>query len=881
LLGLRGPLSTLIRNLLWLLAFNAIYLGIFAFVPRTFGSIVYSGLFNTTVCSTLLHQLPYFYSENSTDVTFLSMISDLKEESARVNTTFRLPDLATVTLGYLSIALVIVLVRYGWIFTHKIRNRLISEGGDAGMEREQGDGGAVFGNNRLRHERVRDVMHFGGGFDDRDPMEPPEAAASVVVTMALDATVAVVKVGILLFLKMFLLPLLLGLWLDTSTMSLFGNTLSDRILYAGRDLFSFILLHWVAGITFMLLVTVFLLQLREVAHPDLLARLIRPQEPQPDLLGNLMHESVSTHMKRLFLSLAIYAPLLTILVAVPVTIFVASGLSNYVPFFQLHFWHLVVPQMQIPLELIIFHLTMLALLEKYKNTIGELQHHWLVFMCRRMGLTDHILPQSIDKFKLIGTKEIFAPKDGSASTRVDQVDPFWYELAKKDSDLDDFILSNIEKASSGTPTFLEGESKPNGEKVLSKFVNYILLPQQATVDSNLGMSRTGSQNLLATKIGRYRLCVRDASVIEFWGEVPGKEVARPPEGWDDLGAGGAYVQGRWAWGKERRSIVEGSVAQRTPFRATERQRRPFLLMLKVTVLLFFSWVAITITVLGIVSAPLAVGRSIYFLFRVPQDYVHDPLAFCIGGCLFFPMASTLLSTFTADRDDIGLFARLARWASRFHLPPTQKFVVFMESMLLWFAAAPMALGVSYELIAVKRGQWYSGDEELVDIKSLCLCWMVGTVVLNSWAFLAYFSVFTREFWANIGNGILEPPPDENDGGFDRARARQNGLEAQGVNGEPQLERLLDHQRLWQGKEGRVARFFKVWKAVFFEWEWDAIDHVVLLGDFALPISKQSVAALVGSSFSFLTLVYVSEACLEVEGAAIISKCFGQVVLCDC
>lgn len=63
------------------------------------------------------------------------------------------------------------------------------------------------------------------------------------------------KVGVLLFLKMFLLPVLLGIWLDGSSMELFGSNADDMILFAGRDLFSFILLHWVAGITFMLLVT--------------------------------------------------------------------------------------------------------------------------------------------------------------------------------------------------------------------------------------------------------------------------------------------------------------------------------------------------------------------------------------------------------------------------------------------------------------------------------------------------------------------------------------------------------------------------------------------------------------------------------------------------
>lgn len=58
------------------------------------------------------------------------------------------------------------------------------------------------------------------------------------------------------------------------------------------------------GITFMLFVTVSVLQLREVVHPDLLSLIIRPQEPHPDLLGSLLQESGKTHARRMFMSLA-------------------------------------------------------------------------------------------------------------------------------------------------------------------------------------------------------------------------------------------------------------------------------------------------------------------------------------------------------------------------------------------------------------------------------------------------------------------------------------------------------------------------------------------------------------------------------------------------
>jgi E3 ubiquitin-protein ligase MARCH6 len=833
LLGLRGPLSTLVRNLLWLLAFNATYLGIFAFVPKAVGSAVYSGVLNTTVFDKLLKTIPYVHSENEDDATLLNIISSLNAESIGRDTTFRLPDITIMTLGYFSIAAMIVMMRFFWVFSQKFRQRLSVD--------EQRPG-------RSPNARLGDAIRRVRQVNERDELEE----AGTTVEVALDATVAVVKVGILLFLKMFMLPLMLGLWLDVSTMPLFGHTVSRRIEFAGGDIFAFMLLHWVAGITFMLLVTVFLLQLREVAHPDLLAGVIRPQEPQPDLLGNLMHETVGTHMKRMFLSLGIYGPLLTIHVYLPVKIFAATGLGDTFTFFHLKFWHMVMPQLQIPFELVIFHLSMLALLERYKNSIGGLQHSWMVFMCKHMDLTAHILPHNVDKFQLAGTREIFVTGNEDET----KVDPFWYELAAREKYIDYFVESNIDKPKATTTTFA-GESKSNGERVLDSSLGFIHLPENLVADDG--------EYLLPAKRGRF--CLRRVEgnddtppQIEFWEEVRGDEIPRPPEGWDDLGAGGAYVQGRWAWGKERRSVIEGSVAQRTPFRVSKNHRRPLGLLLKVAALLFLSWVAITFAIVGLAGAPLAVGRSFYYLFRIPEKYIHDPLAFCIGSSVLFPVMALLIKNM---KDVVGSPAKNFReWLSRFHLPPARKLVVFLESVVLWNAVSPLALGATYELVVVKTSKWFEEKEPLVDAKSILLCWLVGTVVLNIWAFDSYNNFFTRDFWANFWNAVVDPPEENVAGNV--ANEDENDGTADNANGS------------WQGKTGRVARFFSIWRSVLLKWEWDTVDRVALLDDFARPITRQVASALVGSSLSWQFAIYLAPLVLQVEKGGFVLPFFGLV-----
>ena len=305
LLGLRGPISSLVRNLLWLLVFNTVYLGFFAFIPKTIGSVVYSNLLNTTFFDDAVNLLPLIHTENETTISVKTIVSKINQESNDENTIFRLPDFSAVNLGYLFCAGVVIMLRFGWILFQKFRrNRTNIEATPPApaVGRDADPVGAAALDDEA--ERLANVIRDNDGHPGlEDDLANQGIAMSEAIGLVLDSTVAVVKVGILLFLKMFLLPVLLGIWLDRSSMELFGSNSEGRILYAGKDLFSFILLHWVCGITFMLLVTVSVLQLREVAHPDLLKNMIRPQEPQPNLLGNLMHESVLTQTKRMLLSL--------------------------------------------------------------------------------------------------------------------------------------------------------------------------------------------------------------------------------------------------------------------------------------------------------------------------------------------------------------------------------------------------------------------------------------------------------------------------------------------------------------------------------------------------------------------------------------------------
>jgi len=138
--------------------------------------------------------------------------------------------------------------------------------------------------------------------------------------------------------------------------------------------------------------TISVLQLREVLHPDFLAKIIRPQEPHMDLINSLVHEGGLLHIRRIAVSCVVYLMLMMLFLVVPVLILRQSCvLLNMDPTFHLKFWY-IVPEVQIPLELLVLHVSFLAVLDKRKDLIGRLQHLWLVQVSNYMGATRYLIP---------------------------------------------------------------------------------------------------------------------------------------------------------------------------------------------------------------------------------------------------------------------------------------------------------------------------------------------------------------------------------------------------------------------------------------------------------------------------------------------------------
>jgi E3 ubiquitin-protein ligase MARCH6 len=387
-----------------------------------------------------------------------------------------------------------------------------------------------------------------------------------------------------------------------------------------------------------------------------------------------------------------------------------------------------------------------------------------------------------------------------------EINPFLYDVADGKKGVNAGLKSHF--TISEDDLYSRGETKPNGSRVLSRCARFIRLP---------GKINPGESVLLPSKVGMYHLKRNKWSkVIELWEEVPGEPIVRPPDGWDDLGIGGADVQGRWAWGSEKKSRIENGVAARRPFFEKGQSFAEALsVLLKLFGLVFLSWFAASIALCVAAATPLVIGRVMYRVLRIPNRWVHDPLAFGFGFTILFPFMRKMAKVVVAS--ELPIHQRLRRWIHRYRAPPLHKAVVLGTTAFLWFIVAPLMLGLCYDLAFIKSESWFAGQEPFCDVNSSLWSWMGGSVLLYVWADLCILGVLTRNYRVFVLDGAAPAGNNENDDADMNDAAVNRGLST------------------WQGKHGRMARFWGIWKSIFLGWEWDQVDEVLLLHECALPV----------------------------------------------
>ena len=241
-----------------------------------------------------------------------------------------------------------------------------------------------------------------------------------VLHAGLDPVLSVFKLGTILVLKMIIFPLIFGLCLSACTAPLFTFTADDLHSLFMESPLNFALLQWVVGVSYMLLVTFCLLELRSVLHPEVLANIIRLPDPEQQMMKNLLLERVDKIAQRMCISTVVYMIPLVFFIHAPIqaTIWLKQTLSAEGVFEPLHLQlHYVYFGVQLPLELALLHVAFLHVIENAKGPIKRLQAGWLKAVCTALDLDRWLLPRPVEQGE-IAAEEINRRAATAASASV-------------------------------------------------------------------------------------------------------------------------------------------------------------------------------------------------------------------------------------------------------------------------------------------------------------------------------------------------------------------------------------------------------------------------------------------------------------------------------
>ena len=168
---------------------------------------------------------------------------------------------------------------------------------------------------------VRRSAHDGGV-----PLIVARQAMAAVLTTLVSA-----KVVFLLIIELGFFPLACGAWLGFCTLPLFGTSLRHRLDAAAAAPLAYSILHWCAGIGYMLTVSGCVATMRQVLRPGLLAFLRDPADPGFDPFRDLVREPMHRHALRVVASCALYGVLIVACVWIPVALCAAASPAGTLP----------------------------------------------------------------------------------------------------------------------------------------------------------------------------------------------------------------------------------------------------------------------------------------------------------------------------------------------------------------------------------------------------------------------------------------------------------------------------------------------------------------------------------------------------------------------
>ncbi|KAH9331546.1 hypothetical protein KI387_003654, partial [Taxus chinensis] len=401
LVGMQGPVFHLVENAVTVLASNTIFLGIVIFLPFHLGRIVLSiasqlavttsgamltaGMSESTLAmamanTTLKNGLNSVSNMTATTLAKEGLVGNMSatmlqgdDTSSIISTggsvdlltealltSLRLSDVATLSIGYMSILLLVfgylglvALIRY-------------NRGEPLAVGRIYGIASVAEAAPSLARQFLAGVKYF--------------------FTM--------VKVAFLLLVEIGVFPLLCGWWLDVCTISMLGTTLSQRVGFFWASPITSSVFHWLVGIVYMLQISIFVSLLREVLRPGVLYFLRDPADPNYNPFRDLIDDPIHKHARRVLLSVVVYGSLIVLLVFLPVKLAMHLAPSMF-PLDT----SVSDPFTEIPADMLLFSICIPFAIEHFRPraTFKMILFHWFSAVGWMLGLSDFLLPNPEDR----------------------------------------------------------------------------------------------------------------------------------------------------------------------------------------------------------------------------------------------------------------------------------------------------------------------------------------------------------------------------------------------------------------------------------------------------------------------------------------------------
>jgi hypothetical protein len=262
--------------------------------------------------------------------------------------------------------------------------------------------GAIFVYIPLTILNIVDSITYDEDYENNRPDDDEESFFEMITSRLEDIT-CISKMTQLFLVKMVLFPLCLGAVLRLSSLGLFetGENVNSFTYFistiVGSPVVTGLALQWVIGIAFMLLVTVLLLELREVLHPDVFDGIIRVPDDQ-HLLLSLIEDSYFHHIVRIFKSTMVYGTIIAIIFYSPTWVlrnFFRVSLFDGVfpiPFPTYYIW----TTGQVAAEVVVAHVIVLQSVDPLKGFLYNTMGGGMGFLCDAYGLREYLMPLAAD-----------------------------------------------------------------------------------------------------------------------------------------------------------------------------------------------------------------------------------------------------------------------------------------------------------------------------------------------------------------------------------------------------------------------------------------------------------------------------------------------------